>query len=262
MKVEEIDRDALKERVLTERGFWHPFHDVLLQHNPQYLSAYVDFVGAPEKNGALSAKDRDLVYIALNASVAHMYVQGMRRHIELALSNGSTVSEIIEVIQLATSLADQTFALGLKALVDEAPEQLAAIGVVIPSREINAANDEFGASNSGYPRHLAILEQIDPGYAAAYRNFVHAPWSSKVLPAKTRELIAVAINASPATLNENGIVTHMRLALKAGATARDVVEILQLASGIAVHSCSLALPALGEVMLALSERQTSPITPR
>ena len=47
----------------------------------------------------LSPKLTELLSIAFDASVTHMYAPGTRRHIKAALKQGATIEEIMEVLQ-------------------------------------------------------------------------------------------------------------------------------------------------------------------
>ena len=53
-----------------------------------------------------------------------------------------------------------------------------------------------------------------------------------------------ALGSTFFALNEPGIRRHIRLALAHGATPEEISEVLQLASAIAIHTCTLAVPGL------------------
>jgi hypothetical protein len=56
------------------------------------------------------------------------------------------------------------------------------------------------------------------------------------------ELIGVALNAACTNLNADGTRRHIRAALRAGATRDEVLMILEMASVMSIHSCSLGAP--------------------
>jgi alkylhydroperoxidase/carboxymuconolactone decarboxylase family protein YurZ len=76
------------------------------------------------------------------------------------------------------------------------------------------------------------------------------PWTSGVLPRKEVELLSLALHCSCTNLDEVGTRRHMRAALDEGATRDEVVLVLKMGFGVAVHSCSLAAPILLEEMKA------------
>jgi alkylhydroperoxidase/carboxymuconolactone decarboxylase family protein YurZ len=72
------------------------------------------------------------------------------------------------------------------------------------------------------------------------------PWEHAVLPRATIELICVALSAACTNLNPEGTRRHIRAALAAGATRDQVLQVLKMASVLALHSCSLGAPMLLE----------------
>ena len=72
------------------------------------------------------------------------------------------------------------------------------------------------------------------------------PWTNGILPLKTIELICVALNATCTNLQTNGTRRHIRAALAAGATREEILVVLKMGFGLAIHSCSLGAPILLE----------------
>lgn len=98
------------------------------------------------------------------------------------------------------------------------------------------------------------LERWDPAWCAIVDKMTNSPWSG-VLDHKTVELISVAINAACTNLNPDGTRRHVRNALAAGATRDELLQVLKMASLMAIHSCSLGAPIL------LEEAQAASVTP-
>src|SRR5205085_6289792 len=113
------EREALKQQIIREQGYWHPFHEGLLQFSPEFLRAYLDFISAPWKSGHLEPKVREFIYIAVDGAVTHLYERGLRRHMEFALAAGATKEEVLQVVQLTCSTMHNTHELGMSILVDE-----------------------------------------------------------------------------------------------------------------------------------------------
>lgn len=90
------------------------------------------------------------------------------------------------------------------------------------------------------------LAQWDPAWATACRKMSTNSWTSGVLPRKLVELIVVALNAACTNLNPDGTRRHIRAALQAGATRDEILMILEMASLLSIHSCSLGAPILLE----------------
>ena len=93
---------------------------------------------------------------------------------------------------------------------------------------------------------LAQLRAWDPAWADTCARMATNPWRGGVLPRKLVELIGVALNAACTNLDAQGTRRHIRAALDAGATRAEVLMVLEMASLLAIHSCSLGAPMLLE----------------
>jgi alkylhydroperoxidase/carboxymuconolactone decarboxylase family protein YurZ len=93
---------------------------------------------------------------------------------------------------------------------------------------------------------LAQLHEWDPAWADTCARMATNPWRSGVLSRKLVELIGIALNAACTNLNPEGTRRHIRGALKAGATRKEIVLVLKCASVMSIHSCSLGAPILLE----------------
>jgi alkylhydroperoxidase/carboxymuconolactone decarboxylase family protein YurZ len=98
---------------------WDPFFEL----DPVFTDEYMAMGAALYKSGVMPPKEVELLSIALDASVTHMYAPGIRRHIKSALKAGATMEEIMEVLKLCVVQGVQTFNLGLPILVEELQRQ-------------------------------------------------------------------------------------------------------------------------------------------
>ncbi len=104
-----------------------------------------------------------------------------------------------------------------------------------------------GAVNG--PWDETALEQLleyDAAWAELGLAMAANPWRSGVLPRKTVELIGVALNAACTNLDADGLRRHIRAALEAGAIRDEILMVLEMASLLSLHSCSLGAPILLE----------------
>jgi alkylhydroperoxidase/carboxymuconolactone decarboxylase family protein YurZ len=113
-------RAALREAHERERGRWSPALDDLLERDPDYLEHVLRFTGHPWRNGVLEPKVKELIYTAFDVSATHKFESGLRQHIRNAIGYGATAAEIMEVIELASGIGVEAFALGLPALATDA----------------------------------------------------------------------------------------------------------------------------------------------
>ena len=113
------EQEALKAEFIKIRGYWGEFWDQVLVLSPAFFKAYLGFTSIPWQTGHIEPRLKELIYIAIDANVTHLYEQGVRVHIKNALACGATPAQIMTTYQLATSIGMQTFEVGLPILADE-----------------------------------------------------------------------------------------------------------------------------------------------
>jgi alkylhydroperoxidase/carboxymuconolactone decarboxylase family protein YurZ len=242
-----IDRDKLKAEVIARRGYWHPFHEGLLELCPEFLAAYLAFQDGPARSGHLEPKVREFIYIAVDGAVSHLYEHGLRRHIEDALRLGATKEEVLQVIMLATCAEGQIpNAIGHAMLMQEAGAAPLALTAAQQQRK-----DAYRAATGTWPEGGDAILSLSPQFAEGFFGYGEIAWEKGPLPAKVKAFIGLAMCASPSLLHEAGMRRHIRLALDHGATPEEISEVLQLASAIAIHTCTYAVPALVEAAKAM-----------
>jgi len=82
----------------------------------------------PWRSGTLEPKVKEFIYIAFDAAATHLYVKGMKLHIENAIGYGATPQEILEIMEIASVL-------GIHAATSAVPillEEIEAAGVALP----------------------------------------------------------------------------------------------------------------------------------
>jgi alkylhydroperoxidase/carboxymuconolactone decarboxylase family protein YurZ len=94
---------------------WDPFYEL----SPLWTDQFFAFGASVYKSGLFTAKFLELMSIALDASVTHMYAPGTRRHIQSALKAGATPEEIMTVLQICVSLGVESCAKGVPILAEE-----------------------------------------------------------------------------------------------------------------------------------------------
>jgi alkylhydroperoxidase/carboxymuconolactone decarboxylase family protein YurZ len=94
---------------------WTPFFNLDPAWTEQVVAA-----GLPAyAGGVFSAKDAELLSIAFDASITHMYAPGTRRHINAALAHGASAAEVMEVLKLCVAQGVQACNLGVPILAEE-----------------------------------------------------------------------------------------------------------------------------------------------
>jgi alkylhydroperoxidase/carboxymuconolactone decarboxylase family protein YurZ len=100
-------------------GQWNTAWDPFFELDPVWTEEFIAS-GAPVYIGSvLSPKLAELLSIAFDASITHMYAPGTRRHIKAALKHGATVEEIMEVLKICVAEGIQACNLGVPILKEE-----------------------------------------------------------------------------------------------------------------------------------------------
>jgi alkylhydroperoxidase/carboxymuconolactone decarboxylase family protein YurZ len=113
-------QEQLKADFTKTRGYWHQFWDEMLELDPELFAAYTDFSSVPWRQGTLEPKVKEFVYIAFDTASTHLYVKGLKLHIENAIGYGATPQEILEIMEIAVTLGIHAVTTGATILAEEA----------------------------------------------------------------------------------------------------------------------------------------------
>lgn len=246
------EQARFKADYIRDRGYWVPFNDGLLAYAPDFLRSYFEYASLPARTGPLSARVRELIYVAVDSSTTHMFGEGLAIHVRAALAAGCTVAELMEVMQLTTAQGLDSISSGIGIVVEE----LAAAGVetAVDERPLDEAEtalrDGFIARFGDWPIWCDQLVRRDPGYFEAMAAMLAAPCGPGGLDAKTRSLVQFALAAAPTHLERDSMREHARRAIRHGATGAELVEVLQLGAHLGVHACVIGVPLIVEAAQA------------
>jgi alkylhydroperoxidase/carboxymuconolactone decarboxylase family protein YurZ len=100
-------------------GQWNTGWDGFYEIDPAWTEAIIAASLPVYTSGILSPKLAELLSIAVDASITHMYAPGTRRHIQSALKLGATMEEIMAVLKICVSQGMQASNLGFPILAEE-----------------------------------------------------------------------------------------------------------------------------------------------
>ncbi len=109
--------------LMREKGMWNDAWDPFFALDPGWTDAFMAAGVGVYAGGVIDPKLAELLSIAFDASITHMYAPGTRRHIRAALSHGATVAEIMEVLKLCVVQGVQAANMALPILADELERQ-------------------------------------------------------------------------------------------------------------------------------------------
>ena len=242
-------KEQLKEEFIKNRGYWSKFWEDVLELDSNFFSTYSRFSSVPSKNNALSPKIREYIYIAIAASTTHLYLPGLKLHMENALALGATRDEIMEVLELTSVLGIHTCTMGVPILMDELRKMGRGDEVDnIEYGDHEKALKESFIKNRGYwsPFWDDMLK-LSPEFFECYLDFSSVPWKSGTLEPKVKEFIYIAIDTATTHLHEEGARIHIRNALNYGATKEEIMEIFQCVSVLGMHALTEGGPMLRDL---------------
>ena len=247
------EQARFKADYIRDRGYWVPFNDGLLALAPDFLKTYFAYAGLPARTGPLSARDRELIYVAVDTSTTHMFGEGLGIHIRAALAAGCTPTELIEVMELATAQGLDSVRGGIGIVA----EALAEVGLdddtdrrmLTPVEQ--ALKADYVARFADWPQWAEQLVRRDPDYFAATTAMLDGPALTGALDTRSRALVSFALAFAPTHLDRDAMREHARRAVAAGVTGPELVQVLQLVAHLGIHACVIGVP---EIVAAMGER--------
>jgi alkylhydroperoxidase/carboxymuconolactone decarboxylase family protein YurZ len=200
----------------------------------------------PWRKTHLDPKTKELIYIAIDANATHMYLPGVRQHIKAAFAQGATVQEIMEVLELASTLGIHAMNIGVPILVEVLEEKGLRTGPAPLDERQQALKDEFTRTRGYWHSFWDEILELDPEMFDAYTEFSSVPWRTGTLEPKVREFVYIAFDTAATHLYVKGLKLHIENALGYGATTGELLEVMEIASVLGVHAATSAVPILIE----------------
>lgn len=238
----EARKDAFRDGYRALRGYWAQFNEGLLQHAPDWQVAYLDYSSCPARTGPLSARMRELIYVAVDGSTTHLFQAGLDIHIGLALEAGCTPGELIEVLQLATMQGLDSVAVGMEILSEELDR--AGIEAEGCGTGAAAALDRYRRADKRVPQWMAAMARVAPEWVAALDALHETGDRHSQLSQAERAMIKLALASSPTHLAERAIRQSVRECLAAGVGQPEIAQVFQLVAHLGLHACSEGVPAI------------------
>jgi alkylhydroperoxidase/carboxymuconolactone decarboxylase family protein YurZ len=110
------------------------------------------------------------------------------------------------------------------------------------------ARAEFIAVHGDWDPDWDLVLELDPDFVEAYARMSRVPVHGGHLSAKLRELVILAVNAAATHLHHPALLPQLRRALREGATAEEVMEVLELTATLGIHAMNVGVPLLVEVL--------------
>jgi alkylhydroperoxidase/carboxymuconolactone decarboxylase family protein YurZ len=120
--------------------------------------------------------------------------------------------------------------------------------------------DAFIAARGAWGEPWDTVLRIDPDFVAAYLGMYTVPWRKSHLSDRFKELCYISVNAAATHLHVPGILPHIKAALDFGATPAEIMEVLELAATLGIHTMNIGVPLLVEVLEERGRTGPAPLT--
>ena len=227
----------------------------LLEWDPAWTGACVKMTTNPWVQGLLPPRLIELVGVALSAACTNLNAEGTRRHIRAALEAGATRDEILTVLKMASVMSIHSCSLGAPILLEEA--RAAGVNPSKTRPPSTPACDRMKAVGQWNAAWDPFFE-LDPVWTDEFMATGGGIYGSGLFSPKEIELLSIAFDASYTHMYAPGTRRHIKGALKAGATAEEIMEVLKLCVVQGVQACNLGVPILAEELERLQRVDTNP----
>jgi alkylhydroperoxidase/carboxymuconolactone decarboxylase family protein YurZ len=239
-----VKQQRIKEEFIRVRRTWAPQWESILRQDSDFLEAYLHLSAVPFKKNFLEDKVKEFIYIAINASSTHLFVPGIQMHLNAAIDFGATREELMEVLELTSTVGVHAVNVGVPIL----REVLEEAGQFDKTRALDErqerCREKFIREQGTWDATWEALLNVDPDLFEKYAEFAAIPVRSGHLSPKVRELVLCALDATATHLFRPGIKRHMHDAIRHGATAQELMEMLEIVSVIGIHGALVAVPIL------------------
>lgn len=235
-------QQEIKDEFIRVRGTWNESWEAMVILDAEFVSRYLDFSAVPWRKNHLDAKTKEFIYIAVDAAATHLFSPGVRQHVKAALGAGATPQEIMEVLECTATLSIHAMNLGVPVLVEVLAERGLRTGPAPLGPHQEGLKADFARNRGYWNATWDELLELDPELFEAYTEFSSHPWKNGTLDPKVREFVYLAFDTSATHLYRVGLKLHIENALGYGATVGEILEVMEIASVIGIHSVMVGAP--------------------
>lgn len=182
-----------------------------------------------------------LIDLGVKAAVTSLDIASLDDAIATALDAGATRQQVQEIIALVSGLGVHSLMTSARRLLEKTAATddslrgpLSAEQQALWTRYIG--DDSYWISfEEEVPGFLDALLRLSPDLFRSFHDYCAIPWKSGTVPARIKELAAMAADATQTHRFLPGMRLHLRNALKLGAGRKAVVETLDIAAAAPGH---------------------------
>jgi alkylhydroperoxidase/carboxymuconolactone decarboxylase family protein YurZ len=173
---------SLKEKYISTLGAssWTEGCESLLKLSPEMLAASLHMSSVPKKKSHLSPKIQSLVALSVDSASTHLYVPGIHKHMKEALAAGASKEEIMETLELTSTLGIHACNIGVPLLV-EVMKELGGYESHLEGKngreeEREKLKKEFTNKRGYWHEFWEDFLTLDQEFFGAYLEFSTVPW--------------------------------------------------------------------------------------
>lgn len=190
----------------------------------------------------LDGMTASLVGLGVHASAANLDNDGIERYTSAALDAGATGAQVHEVLVLVSGLGVHTLMEGSRRVARLLSER-GDPAIAAPHDDRRKALWAQYVGSSGYwdgmesevPGFLDALLRLSPEAFQAFFEYCAVPWKSRALDKASKELISIAVDATPNHRYLPGMRLHLANAIALGVGSAAILEALAIAAGVPPH---------------------------
>ena len=194
-----------------------------------------------EDGAALSAVNRSLIEFAAASSVTSLSRDGIAAAIDRALGAGASPAQLQEMLSLVAGLGVHSLMIASPMIADAAAREAGAFHEDFDHQR-QLLWDQYVGDDPTWttierlmPGFLTSMLWLSPAQFEAFFNFCSVPWRSRHVSQVTKELAAIACDASPSHRFLPGFLLHLDMAVAKGAGRLAIIETLEIAARSPVH---------------------------
>lgn len=163
---------------------WDESWQCLAQEDPEMFQASVNLLAVPRKKNHLSPKMQAFVALTVDSNSTHLYTPGIRQHIKAAAAAGATKAEVLEVLELSSTLGIHACNIGIPTLVQVLKEENMydshpTAGKPFDEKRL-ALKEDFTAKRGYWHTFWEDFLALDPEFFEAYTEFSSVPWTRRI----------------------------------------------------------------------------------
>ena len=220
--------------------------DAVSALDPTFAERAAKWAALPWRSDAIEEKVLHLIAFGLDIAVTHPNREAASAHARRAADAGASTAELTDVCELVALLGSHSVMMGGPIL----DEELRAAGVEVPQVDEagEAIRAKYIADRGIFPAPLEAVLALDPEWVDAYRSMSGRPFVREGLSPVSRELVLIALDAATTHLHAVGTRAHIRMALRLGATGRQILETLELASVLGLEGSTLGAEIVQDLL--------------